>query len=216
MIALASLLAVGAAEFWGGSLVGYRWQIRRDPPPPRLTAPLPTMTDLLDTGPEHAVKWTGEPRIAHYDPWAGHIVLSRQWTSTWDVVSAHVVAHERCHADQPRWPVRLAGLHMVWAVLWGVGAGWGQMVFPGAFASGVVAQWILDGVFRRRLEYDADQGAVMRVTQGMADPDRAAVIRWGRQLARNHQRALMIDGVGWSGLTLIVAVVTYQIGLWVR
>lgn len=208
------VLIIGIVVFWELSFVLYHRQIHQDSHPPTLTANLPTLHDVLNDWSEQAIVWTKQSDVAQYDPWRRRMILSRHWKQSWDLIAAHIVAHERSHANQSRGWVMLGGFRMIWAVVWGVVAGLGWVLSPGSVIGGIVAQWITDSVGRRRIEWDADQRAISYLTQTMNDTDRSAVITWGQQIAQNHRRALTVEGAGWSGLTLILAAVTHQIWLW--
>lgn len=201
------LLGIGGGIFLGLSWIMSPWIIRRDPDPPQLSGPMPNPINFLDAWPADQVTWTDRPSVAHYDPRNRQITLSRQWGKTSPLVACHVVAHERWHADQPRWRTQLAGWHIGCAISWGIVGGIAAQWWPEAIWGAAVVQWFWDVGVRQRGEWEADAGAVQRITAAWAPScDHRRVEDWGQRLAQRHRLALAFDGVGWSGLTIIIAV----------
>ncbi len=213
-MSLPHILLVGAVDFLGVSLMGYGFFIQHDPEPPPLQGELPHLTDILTPWSASRIQWSTRTYLAHYDPWRRQISLSRHWQTHWDLLAAHVVAHERSHADQRRLWTISGGLTWIEAIFWGIIAGLASYLIPGSDVWGMMAQWLSDGLLRRRVERDADQQAVQRLVRSLDDPvDKNAVKTWGEALARRHHHALMLESVGRSGLTLMVTVSVQWIAL---
>ena len=113
-------VVIGGVNFLGWGTLVSQAIIRHDPPPPRLSGTLPSPETALDGLPSDHVRWTSAPRIAQYDPIRQTITLNRDWQTS-GLEGLHVIAHERHHANQPRWPVIRVSFSIIIPVLWGGG-----------------------------------------------------------------------------------------------
>ena len=192
------------------------WMMRHDPDPPHVAEAIPDPQSLLMPWPESHIQWVSTAQIARFDPVSRCITLSRAWTEGSPCVAAHVIAHERSHADQsPLW-AWLAGWHILFAVLWGCLSGWLALWWPPVIAIGALAQWLWDFLVRQRLEGDADERAVQRLISVLPfESDQQCVRDWAYRLARRHRWALAIEGLGWSGLTIVMAVMVVSGLRWI-
>lgn len=109
---------------------------------------------------------------AHWDPWRGVMVLGEAWTvNTWEGV--RVLAHERAHAAQPRWRLRLAASWIKAATVIGLVVGvalpaWG--LWPWIVASITFIGW--QPVPTPRHDADSPGGAAPRAPHS---PSRACI-----------------------------------------
>jgi hypothetical protein len=180
--------------------------VLREPPGPQLSESPPTPGILLKSWPQSTVQWEEKPNIAHFNPLSRRISLSISWRQDTSWVSAHTIAHERCHAKQPGYWTWWASWAMVISLIWGLISGIMATMWPPAIEWGALAQWMWDFSIRQRLEWRADECAAALLINHLTIPaNRNTLSQWIRVISHRRRIIWALEGVGRSGLTVVIA-----------
>lgn len=191
------------------SALGVRWVWMADEAPePPAPARWPAVATLL--GDQVRLR-RAEGGSAYFDPWRNEVVLGCQWTlDNW--TTYRILAHERGHAEQPRWRTRLAdaGRFVIVAGVFGIGG----LAAPSLEAAATVGMAVLlwEACWHWPLERDANETACRRLLAAMPDGSprlRQSVDRWMHSIQTRHRIANILEGLGWACATAAMTYVVF-------